>query len=154
MSTYALKYDPSPMPGAPRLESSDTGIGPGPLSPAWPQPKPAEPPSANRWLALADELSALRRACFLSLRETTPGGQLLLSIAERDDLNDKLRLLREASLVHLGPYHRWSGIEQWTDPVLPSNVLWGARDLAEVLGIAVRIAATLGERTGRDGGAA
>ena len=91
-------------PGAPRLEPSSSGIGPGPLSPIWHHPATVEPVPQNQWAALADELSALRRACFDSLREDTPGGQLLLGLAERADLNEKLRRLQAANLTEAIPF--------------------------------------------------
>jgi hypothetical protein len=139
----------APMQGAPRLEPSETGIGPGPLSPIWQTPQITEAPTKNQWVALAEEFSALRRGCHLSLREETPGGQLLLSLSERDDLNAKLARLKAASLTELSAWHRSSAIVGWPDPVLPSRALWGARDLADLLAVAIRGAATLSERTRR-----
>jgi hypothetical protein len=136
-------------PGAPRLEPSTSGIGPGPMSPIWQRPAAVAAVPQNQWAALADELSALRRACFDSLREETPGGQLLLGLAERADLNEKLRRLQAANLTELRAWHRSSAVAAWPDPVLPSTLLWGARDLAAVLGTAIRAAVTLSERAGR-----
>ena len=112
--------------------------GPGPLSPAWPKPV-APPPPDDEFLALADELIALRRACLRSLDPDQGTGPLLLDLGERARLNAALKALkaRNADLPH---YRRSAIAAGWPDPVLPAGVLFGPRDLISLLDTAARVA--------------
>lgn len=126
-----------PMPGRPALETA-WNEGPGPLSPVWPKPQVVTPP-INEWAEMSAAFSALRRACWASLRPELHAGPFMLSFDERAELDDCLRRIRIAN-AEMTPAWRMRDVDAWPDPVLPANVLFGARDLAEVLGKAIAAA--------------
>ncbi len=122
----------------PRLEPSrdSYGVGPGPLSPVWPR-LVAPPPPGNEWEAIANELSAIRREVAMELRAEIRM-PFFLSIEHRQVIEKAVAALRAAK-VDLHPY-RPSEFADWPTPVLPTNVLFGARDLLPILDTVIHVA--------------
>ena len=128
-------------PGAPAL-GDPNDYGPGPLSPAWPHTKPIEPP-ATEWEALARELAALRTTAIETLIPE-PRFPFFLGLGERERIEAAIAQLRHAN-AQLPHTIRSSELARWPVPALPP-ALFGARDLAAILSIAIRCAWTLNER--------
>lgn len=128
-----------PDPGRPRLEASH-GVGPGPLSPAWPKPV-MPPPPVNEWEALARTLEAIQDEVSWALR---PHDRLpfFLTIEQRRTIEAAALALKRANREVLGPT-RWREVEEWPTPVLPATTLIGARDVRAVLSTAILLATHL-----------
>ena len=130
----------------PRLgDPGSFGVGPGPLSPAWPKPV-APKPSADPVEALAAELTKLRTECYAVQRTARSFVDLLVGYREIERLNVQFAEIRRMNAELHHP--RFSKtVADWPEPVLPVGVVLSMRDLIAPLGLASAVcAAALAER--------
>ncbi len=133
----------------PRLEPGPgPGVGPGPLSPYWrraPEPQRSIHPVA----VLHGELDAFRQNCLAAIRRANNGEGGVSPIArnEVDWLNERLG---EVQRLNAGLFHnvRSSAIAGWPAPPLPTNVLFGPRELLSPLGDALQALASVAQHGG------
>jgi hypothetical protein len=86
-------------------------------------------------------LSERRRVCFSELANAPGHGVSSIATTEIARLNADLAEVRRLN-GELDPGRRSPAVGAWPDPVLPPGLLFGPRELAEVLGVALRILLT------------
>lgn len=132
-----MRYSNGDIHIRPRLAAAEHGIGPGPLSPAWGHdetpPEPADP--LDR---LEQQLGRLRQNYLLGLRHADDFGPPLLSRDELHWLNARFGEIRAGNAT-LGWGRHSRAVAAWPEPVLPTHVLLGVRDVIgridEALGV-------------------
>ncbi len=134
--------------GRPWVDPPNHNVGPGPLSPAWPKPPAPRSPALNEWDGLAGDFLDLRRALLASLADPRGTAPLMLSLDERAGLEEKFARLKAGNAA-LPRWSRSAEIAGWPTPVLATSILYGARDIADVLGDAITLAHTLATESGR-----
>jgi hypothetical protein len=137
---------PAPLTTRPQLDPwPSQGVGPGPLSPFWRREvDDAPPPSDDPVAVLYRALSARRRECFAELRNAPGYGVSSIATTEIEKLNTDLAEVQRLN-AGLRAHRRSPAVAAWSTPVLPLGVLFGPRELASVLGEALRVLVTLAD---------
>ena len=128
----------------PRLEPwPSQGVGPGPLSPFWrvePDPEPPTEPLA----LLEHELDTFRAECRGAVRHAEDG---IMPMGHNQIawLNTRLAEVQRLNAEVTHPRHS-SAVAGWPDPVVPTNIICGPRELLPLLSDALRALANVIEQ--------
>lgn len=125
----------------PRLEPSNHGVGPGPLSPYW-RVEPDAPQPTEPLAILTRELETFRAECVAAVRNIENVGVSPIARNEVEWLNTRLVEVQRLN-AGLTRNRRSSTIADWPSPPLPTGVLFGPRELLRPLSDALLVLASV-----------